>query len=310
MRKTSHLSDIETFVAVADYGTLRAAAESLGVPPSTVSRSLKRLERSLNLLLVRRAPHGVILMDAGRQYLQACRRALRILHEGTELLDRRRSTPAGTIHVGCPLVVARDLLAPLLTRFTHEYPDLTVDLECYASGWDQEPKENCDVFFKIRPPKGSTRKVRSYPSSLRGLFAAPSYLQKAGTPANPADLILHRCVGWDPWTLTKGEKTVVPDIRFQISTSDPVVAMQLAMDGAGITILPLWMIAEPSVRNRLVRILEPWKLPPVTFCVLYSESSRLTPKINVFLKFMEAYIGTDRDPRLHGMRLKDCFAIS
>ena len=82
MRKTSDLSDIHTFVAISEAGTLRAAAESLGVPTSTVSRSLKRLENSLDLLLVRRTPHGITLTDSGKQYLMSCRRALRILREG------------------------------------------------------------------------------------------------------------------------------------------------------------------------------------------------------------------------------------
>ena len=65
MCKTSDLSDIHTFVAVSDAGTLRAAADSLGVPTSTVSRSFKRLKHSSDLLLVRRYQHGVSLTDAG-----------------------------------------------------------------------------------------------------------------------------------------------------------------------------------------------------------------------------------------------------
>jgi len=307
MRKTSDLSDIHTFVAISEAGTLRAAAESLGVPTSTVSRSLKRLENSLDLLLVRRTPHGITLTDSGKQYLMSCRRALRILREGAELLDHQRATPVGTIRVGCPVVVARHLLAPILTEFANHYPNLSVEIECYASSWDQEPNENFDLFFKIREPKDSTRKVRRYPSSLRGLFAAPSYLKRAGTPGDPADLVSHRCIGWDPWSLLRGEKVVGPKIRFQVITSDPGVALKLALDGAGIAILPLWMASEPPIRKQLVRVLEQWKPAPVSFCVLYSESSRLTPKIKVFLDFLEAYIGTEKDPRLRGMRAKDFF---
>jgi LysR family transcriptional activator of dmlA len=309
MRKTSDLSDIRTFVAISDAGTLREAGESMGVPTSTVSRSLKRLERRLDLLLVRRTHHGIILTDAGKQYLQCSRHALRILREGEELLDRQRTAPTGAIRVGCPVVVARYLLAPILTKFVSEYPDLSVEIECYASAWDQEPKEDFDIFFKIRQPKDSTRKVRCYPSSLRGLFAARSYLENAGAPGNPEQLVSHRCIGWDIWSLSKGNKVVVPDIRFHVKTSDPGVALQLAIDGAGIAILPLWMSCEPSVRKQLVRVLETWKPAPVTFCVLYSESSKLTPKIKVFLDFIENHIGTDKDPRLRGMRPKDCFVL-
>jgi LysR family transcriptional regulator, transcriptional activator for dmlA len=91
---------------------------------------------------------------------------------------------------------------------------------------------------------------------------------------------------------------VVPNIKFQVTTSDPRVALRLTLDGAGITILPLWTVSDASVCKRLVRVLETWKPTPITFCVLYSESSKLTPKIKVFLDFIEAYTGTDKDPRL------------
>jgi DNA-binding transcriptional LysR family regulator len=110
--------------------------------------------------------------------------------------------------------------------------------------------------------------------------------------------------------LSRGNKVVALNVRFQVKTSDPGVALQLAIDGAGIAILPLWMACEPSVRKRLVRILETWKPAPITFCVLYAESSKLTPKIKVFLDFIEAHIGSNKDPRLSGMRPTDCFVFS
>lgn len=307
MRKVNNLNDIQTFVAVSEAGTLRDAAESLRVPTSTVSRSLTRLERSLNLLLVRRTQHGIVLTDAGKQYVQSCKRALRILREGSDLLDQGRAHPLGNIRVACPIVVARHLIAPILKTFTDQFPDLSVELDCYSSAWDQEPREDVDVFFKIRQPKDSTRKVRCYPSSMRGLFAARSYLKRAGAPVGPDDLASHFCIGWDTWNLSKDKQIVVPDIKFHVMTSDPGVALQLALDGAGITILPLWLVRGSSIQKRLVHVLDSWKPTPITFCALYSESSKLTPKIKVFLDFIEAYIGTDRDPRLRGAKAKDCF---
>src|SRR5476651_2252600 len=110
--KDLDLNDVRTFVAVAQAGTLTAAAKELQLPTSTVSRSLTRLEQHLGVLLVQRSPRGLVLTDSGKEYLQSCRRALRALKDGSELLEGRRSSPSGLIKVVCPVTVARDVLAP------------------------------------------------------------------------------------------------------------------------------------------------------------------------------------------------------
>src|SRR5580704_15403039 len=118
------LNDVRIFTAAAQAGTQTAAAKELGVPTSTVSRSLTRLEKHLGVLLVQRGPKGLVLTDSGREYLQFCRRALRTLKEGRELLENRRSRPSGVIKVACPVTMARDVVAPLLGEFLGRFPEL------------------------------------------------------------------------------------------------------------------------------------------------------------------------------------------
>ena len=307
MRKTTNLDDIRIFVAAAEAGTFSAAAAHLQLPASTISRSLTRLEKHLDLLLVRRSPRGLTLTDAGKEYLVSCKRALRLLREGRELLDKLRASPSGLLRVACPITMARDLIAPLLSKFMEAFPDLRVELETYSSGFDQEPKEGIDVFFKVRAPKDSSRRVRSYPGTARGLFASCRYVHNAGMPAEPADLTSHRCIGSGRWTLSKGGKTVTPDVAPRVVTDDPLVHRQLVLDGAGIAILPLYIALDPAIAKRLVPILPGWQPRPVVPCALYSESSRLIPKVKVFLDFIQKYLGTDLDPRLRGTRARDCF---
>jgi len=307
MGRLFDLDDVRMFTLAAQSGSLSAAAQELRVATSTVSRSLTRLERRLGLLLMQRGRHGLQLTDAGKGYFSSCGRALRTLRDAEDLLERQQSHPGGVIKVACPGTMARHVIAPLLSKFIQAYPDLRVELADYSSGWDQEPNEDVDVFFKIRAPRDSSRKVRRYRGTARGLFATRSYLNVAGTPAAPADLAFHRCIGWDVWKLTKGKKVVAPIIQFQVTTGDPSVGLQLALDGTGITILPLWMALDSTVAKRLVPVLPMWRPTPITLCALYSVSSRLTPKVKVFLDFIDTYLGTDRDPRLHGAKAKECF---
>jgi DNA-binding transcriptional LysR family regulator len=194
--------------------------------------------------------------------------------------------------------MARDTLAPLMKEFLQRYPELRVEIEPYATSWDQEPRDDVDIFFKLRAPKDSLRRVRPYPGTVRGLFASPNYLKVAGNPSTPEDLKLHKCVGSGPWKLSKGKKVATPDILFRVVTSDPTVALKLALSGFGVVILPLWVAKNPDVRKDLVQILPHWAPEPITLCALFSSPSRLTPKVQVLLDFLDEYLGTDRDPRI------------
>jgi LysR family transcriptional activator of dmlA len=305
--KNMDLNDVRTFVAVAQAGTLTAAAKELQLPTSTVSRALTRLERHLSVLLVRRSPRGLVLTDSGKEYLQSCRRALQTLRHGNELIEAHRSKPSGLIKIACPVIMARDLVAPLLKEFLGRYPDLRMEIEPYAAGWDQEPREDVDVFFKLRAPKDSVRHMRPYPGTVRGLFASPDYIRAFGRPVTPHDLAAHNCVGSGVWKMSRGQKIATPDILFRVVSSDPTIALTLAVSGFGITILPLWMAKRATVGDRLIRILPKWSLEPITLCALFYGPTRLTPKVQVLLDFLAEYIGTDRDPRLERNRAKGFF---
>ena len=301
------LNDVRTFVAIAQAGTLTSAAKEMQLPTSTVSRALTRLEKRLGVLLVQRSPRGLVLTDSGKEYLHSCRRALQTLRHGRELLEGSRSSPSGLIKVVCPVTMARDVLAPLVKEFLRRYPDLRIEIEPYAAGWDQEPREDADVFFKLLAPRDSLRHVRPYPGTVRGLFASPDYIKASGSPATPDDLTAHNCIGSGAWKLRRGKKIAAPSILFRVVTSDPTVALKLALSGFGIAILPLWMAKSTNVCNGLAPILPRWSPEPITLCALFYGPTRLTPKVRVLLDFLADYIGTDRDPRLEQGRAKGYF---
>lgn len=301
------LNDVRTFVLIAQAGTLTAAARDLNLPTSTVSRSLTRLEKQLDVLLVRRNPRGLALTDIGKEYLQICRRALRTLKDGSDLLESRREQPGGLIKIACPITMARIIFAPLLKEFLARYPELRVEIEPYASGWDQEPREDVDVFFKVRAPRDSIRRVRPYPGTRRGLFASRQYIAAFGSPTSPEELIAHTCIGSGTWKLSRGRKIAAPNIVFRVVVSDPSVHLELALNGLGIAILPLYMGKHPDMRDRLLPVLPLWIPEPITLCALFSGPARLTPKVQVLLDFLDEYIGTDQDPRLKQMPSKGLF---
>ena len=298
------------FVAAAEAGTLSAAAKKLRVPTSTVSRSLTRLEKSLGMLLINRSSKGFVLTDAGTDYLQSCRHALRALSDGNERLDRHRRNPAGIIRIACPGTMIRHLLTPLMGKLVKTFPNLKIDLQDYSPANVPFPRVDVDIIFMVSPPNDSSRMIRSFPGSIRGLFASEEYLREYGLPKTPAELLNHRCVGISRWELTNKKTMAVPPIAFHVTTGDPVVSRQLALDGVGIVVLPLWMAKAPALRKVLVHVLPSWSPSPIPLWALYCSPNALTPKVKKVLDFLNDYIGTDKDPRLERTKASECFISS
>ena len=172
MGKAPDLNDVTAFVAAAKAGTLSGAARDMGIQTSTVSRALTSLEEHVGVLLIRRNQRGLVLTDAGKEYLTSCRRALRSLRDGSELIERQRVNPSGLLRVAAPVCFAKNTLAPLLADFIKTFHEMKVELDLYSSGLDQEGADEVDVYFKVRTPKDSARRCHLYPKITQGLFAS------------------------------------------------------------------------------------------------------------------------------------------
>ena len=289
---------------------MSAAAKELCVPTSTVSRSLTRLERSLGMLLINRSSRGFVLTDAGIDYLKSCRHALRALSEGNEHLNRHRANPTGVIRIACPGTMIRHLLTPIMGKLVNAFPNMKIDLQDYTPTHVPLPRVDVDIIFTVSTPNDSSRMIRPYPCSLRGLFASEDYVREHGLPNTPEGLVGHRCVGISNWELTNDKTTIIPPVAFHVETGDPIVARQLAIDGVGIVVLPLWVAKAPSVRELLVHVLPDWSPSPIPLFALYCSPNLLTPKIKKVLDFLSEYIGTDKDPRLERTAASECFISS
>jgi LysR family transcriptional regulator, transcriptional activator for dmlA len=303
-------NDIVIFVAAAEAGTLSAAAKELGVPTSTVSRSLTRLERSLEMLLINRSSKGFVLTDAGMEFLESCRHSLRALSNGNEQLDKHRLNPTGLIRIACPGTMIRHLLTPILGKLVEAFPNLKIDLQDFSPRHVPLPRLDVDIIFMVSPPNDSSRMIHTYPCAKRGLFASEEYLSEYGHPKSPLELVNHRCVGINRWELTNNKTTIHAPVAFHVTTGDPVVSRQLAIDGVGIVVLPLWMAKAPALRDVLVHVLPGWSPSPIPLVALYCSPSALTPKIKKVLDFLNEYIGTDKDPRLKRTKASECFISS
>ena len=308
-------ADMEIFIAIAGSRTLSQAASSLLLPLSTVSRSLKRIESTARLALVRRDQTGLQLTGAGREYQKACANVLTATRAASDMLQSHRREPSGTLLVGTPIAFVRHVIAPILPGFLAHHPKLTVTLDPYCSGWDQEPNGRHDIFIKIRSPQDSRRHLRMLPAIRRALYASPSYLAKFGTPAHPRELTDHRCLGDGAesddrsWLLRSRPKVerITPDFRVHIA--DPDVLTELAVSSVGIAPLSRWRAHGPAKRGELVRILDAWEPEPIMTYVLSNGKNRADSKEAAFLDLLGKRVATFADPRVQDQDPSDFFSV-
>jgi DNA-binding transcriptional LysR family regulator len=287
----TNLNELQFFTRVAETGSLTAAAETLALPKSTISRGLSRLETRLGIRLIERTTRRLMLTEAGEVYLKFCREAMKEVERGERALNTLRGAPKGRLRVGVPVMFARVHLTPILPEFLERYPD--IQLHLIFGGCDRNVLEsNLDMLIQSGPVIDSEMFVRRLGQVDLGLVAGREYIEKHGQPGTPDDIDDHRCLTLKEsgqaasWQLRRDEEHVVirPEPRFSVGNS--LILHELARAGMGIAMLPLWMISDDLETGNLVRILPDWTPLSVDIHAIYPSPLDLTPKARVFLEFV------------------------
>lgn len=287
------LTGIIAFARSASLGSYTAAAHSLGISPSAVSKSVQRLEERLGLSLFTRTTRSLTLTPEGRDLHE---RALRLLDEAEAIEQAAvaaRSEPAGTLKVTAPFPVGVHLLAPALPRFRERYPRLSVDLRL-SDRFADLIEEGIDVAIRVGELADSRLISRRLAPHRLCAFASPTYLEKRGTPRHPDDLVHHECVNFRfqstgqalRWPFRVGVRTVelTPNAGIVTDFSDAVAAVLVA--GGGIGISPTYIAAPYVERGMLAPVLQEFAVERSVMTALWPESRRGNPNVKAFLAFL------------------------
>ncbi|AWB22278.1 LysR family transcriptional regulator [Methylobacterium currus] len=288
------LTGLIAFARAASLGSYTAAARSLGLTPSAVSKSVQRLEGRLGLSLFTRTTRSLTLTPEGRDLHE---RALRLLREAEAIEQAAvaaRSEPAGTLKVTAPLPVGLHLLAPALPRFRARHPRLTIDLRLGDRMTDLI-EEGIDVAIRVGDLSDSRLISRRLAPHRVCAFAAPAYLERRGVPRHPDDLVHHDCVNFRfqstgqalRWPFRVGGRTIelTPDAGIVTDFSDAVAAVLVA--GGGIGISPTYIAAPHVAQGVLVPVLKNFSVERSAFTALWPESRRGSPNVKAFLAFLD-----------------------
>lgn len=295
-RERPSLNDIELFVEVARSHGFTRAGNVLGIPPSTLSRHLTALEKSIGVRLLNRSTREIALTQAGAAYFERCLPIVEQARMAHEMLLSAALEPRGRLRVSLPSSLALAFLQPTLYEFSRRYPDIECEYDLSVRKIDLQT-DGFDIVVRASHLSDSGIVSHRLGTLLLGLYASPDYLRGRATPEVPEDLAAHDCLrtscgrGDSTWNLisTSGERRSVR-VHGRMAMNHVLLLRRMAALGAGI--IPLSVNADLA-EIRMVRILPEWTFSPVPLVALFP--SRLMPaRARVFIDFLDeqlAHVG-------------------
>ncbi|WP_176084539.1 LysR family transcriptional regulator [Martelella sp. HB161492] len=290
------LNDIRVFLAVAAHGAFAAAARELSMTAPSVTRAVSALEGRLGVQLFLRTTRSVSLTSAGAVYAARMRPLVDAMDAAAEAVRAEAEAVAGLIRLNGPLSFGQRILPDVVSGFRAENPAITVSVALTDSFVDIMTAP-FDLAIRISgPPDDKSSIWRKICPVRRVLVASPGFIATNGRPQTPEELDQMPCLAFDAdavsetWDLASaGRKRKVRAGHFIASNNGDLIAA-LAENGAGIALLPLFIVEEALQAGRLMQILEDW-LPPELWLTLYYPSyERLPMRVARFSDFFESYV--------------------
>ncbi len=292
---TIQLGSIELFCKAAELGSFSAAAQSLGLSPGSVSRSIKRLEERLGARLFSRTTRNVRLTGEGELYLRECRQALEQISEAERAISGNQKVPSGLLRISVGTLYANYRLLPLLSQFTEAYPQIELELSLSNRVVDIVD-EGYDAAIRIGIPQDSRLIARKLEDATVGVFATSDYLSKRGIPLTLEDLNNHDCLQFVlpttgramPWIFTTADgKEVNYTLPSRLRVLDDASGCLSWGNAGGGLFQTYHFIAGPAVaRGELVEVLQSYGGRTRQFSVIYPQNRHLSARVRAFIDFM------------------------
>jgi DNA-binding transcriptional LysR family regulator len=297
-----NLNRLAYFAAVVDTGSFTRAAERLGITKTVVSQQVTRLEDELKTTLLMRTTRRVEPTEAGR-LLHA--RSVMILREAEDVfseIGRSNAEPTGVLRIAAPNDYGASAIAPFAAAFSRRYPACQVDLRLSDARIDLIANQ-IDLSIRVGWLDDSSLQARRIGSFRQYLVAAPDVaatlrisdpddLSSAPFIANGA---LREPLVWHFTNEDFDRRTIRMRPALAIDSTPAVLAATLA--GAGLSVLPDFLIAGHIEAESLVCVLPEWSLPAGGIHVVYPTARFRPPKVTAFVTMLIAHVRKTEQPR-------------
>jgi len=277
-------------LAVAEAGSLSAAARQQKTPLATVSRKVSELEAHLRTKLFNRSSRALVPTDAGRSYIAAAKRILADVAEAERAASGEYTTPRGDLSVSAPITLGRIYLQPVLAEFLAAFPEVDVQLSLQDRAVNLL-EEHIDVALRIGALADSSLIAVRIGEIRRVVCASPAYLKSRGAPKSPDDLSAHDCISYAPlqspstWRFNRDQTEYVVPVRSRLIVSNLESACDAARAGVGITLAFSYHVAESIKSGELTPLLQDFQPPPLPVSFVYSPNRFMPVKLRAFLDF-------------------------
>lgn len=293
------LVELSAFTTIARHRSFRAAADELGVSPSTLSHMMRGLEERLGLRLFNRTTRSVAATEAGSRLLGSLSPVLTGLDEALADIRMLNERPNGTVRINASARGNEILLRRIVPEFRRLYPDVHLDLVT-DQRWINVIAEGFDIGVRLGEAVPQDMIAVPFGGDERFIaIASPAYVAEHGAPKVPDDLARHDCVRFRlgsgklyRWEFEHRGQEWAIDVTGPITVGTMEQAVAAAVAGVGIAFV-IAAIAEPAIaRGDLVTLLDDWT-PPFPGYHIYYPSRRLLPSgVRAFVDLVRA-IGAD-----------------
>jgi DNA-binding transcriptional LysR family regulator len=289
------MTAMTVFVQVVEAESFSSAARRLGLPKSSVSMHVSRLEEWLGAQLLHRTTRRLALTEVGRAYYERCAQIVREVEEAELEAASSHAAPRGRLKVNAPMSFGHLHLAPAIADFVGRHPDVRVEatlddraVSAIEGGFD--------LTLRVAPPLADSSLIarRLAPNRLV-VCAAPAYLARHGVPRRPADLARHNCLLYsnlgDAWRFTGREDAESVTVAGSLRTNNGDALRAAALRGVGLVQLPTFIVGPDLARGALERVLGPYEDRSTAIWALYSPTRHLSAKVRAFIDFLAARFG-------------------
>ena len=287
------LPGLMLFARVAQLGSLSAAAQSLGLSRSAVSKQLASFEAQIGAKLIQRTTRKLALTELGEQVMQEAQRVEEALQAVESITDDFRQQVRGKLKVSSSTSIGRMTLLPILKQFTDAYPDVQIELGLEDRFVDLVA-EQVDVAIRIGHLPDSSLIARRLGELSWQISASPDYLARHGTPKTPQELANHACLFYrsskqnmNNWHFMKDGHTETVKVSGPLTINDACALVDATINGMGILLIDKALLGPAMKTGQLVPVLNSYTLAPgYPVYAIYPARDFLPAKTVAFVDFL------------------------
>ncbi len=284
------------FARVVECSSFTRAADTLGVPRSSVSAAVQELEGRVGARLLHRTTRVVSPTQDGSAFYERCLRLIADVEEA-ENIFRQSAAPSGRLRIDVPGRIGRLIIAPALPTFLDAYPEIDIDLGVTDRAVNLV-EESVDCVLRVGPLADSGMIARSIGDLPLINVASPAYLERHGVPQLPDDLHDHLVVNYaspssgrvEAWEWVEGGVLRSMQMRGRIAVNSAEAYIACCLAGLGLIQIPAYDVRRHLKAGELVEVMPSDRAEPMPMTLLYPHRQHLSRRLHVFADWLESLL--------------------